>query len=236
MTSELLSTCGSAGPAAPSVVAPPPGGGDVVPPPPPPPPPPARREHRNRALAAVGVVAGVVVAVAVLIVTLAHGVSAPSTAAHGASPSRSASTPFPSGVNYTDPQARWSATFSGAPTYHSTTAPSVDGPLPYMYAEYTTFDVDQLVGVLLTQPGTPYDLAKGLQGLADTAHGSIVSSSSGSFQGHPSIEGVLSTSSGFFKCSFVRVGAVLYLFGTVGPANPPADYMAFASSIHLTPH
>lgn len=64
----------------------------------------------------------------------------------------------------------------------------------------------------------------------------MVSSQTGTFDGFASLEGVVDIPSGVLKCQVVRVGLVIYLFGTVGPVNPPADYAGFVASIHLTPH
>jgi hypothetical protein len=153
-----------------------------------------------------------------------------------ASPSPSPSPSPASGVAYTDPQGRWTATFAGTPSYHSTTTSTAGGPVPYMYAEYTGPDADQVVGVLLLPAGSTFDLAKGLTGLASSESGTVVSSQTGTFDGFASLEGVVNIPSGVLKCQVVRVGLVIYLFGTVGPVNPPSDYAAFVASIRLTPH
>jgi hypothetical protein len=139
-------------------------------------------------------------------------------------------------VHYTDPQRRWSATFAGQPKYTATTEVSPEGNLPYLYAEYASFDVDQLVAVLLLKPASTFDLTAALNGLATGFSGSVVSNVSGTFRGYKSVEGVISASIGYIKCRVVRAGAVIYIIGTVGPVNPPSDYAGFVASVRLTPH
>lgn len=141
-----------------------------------------------------------------------------------------------SAVHYTDPQRRWTATFAGQPKYTATTEVSPEGNLPYLYAEYASFDVDQLVAVLLLKPASTFDLTAALNGLATGFSGSVVSNVSGTFRGYKSVEGVISASIGYIKCRVVRAGAVIYIIGTVGPVNPPSDYAGFVASVRLTPH
>jgi hypothetical protein len=87
--------------------------------------------------------------------------SSPAAGAPHSTPVPSPSVSPASGVAYTDPQGRWTATFAGTPSYHSTTEQTAGGPIPYMYAEYTGPDSDQVVGVLLLPAGSTFDLARG---------------------------------------------------------------------------
>ncbi len=105
-----------------------------------------------------------------------------------------------------------------------------------MYAEYSGFDVDQIVGVLLLPTGSSFDLAKGLEGVASSGGGTVTSSTPGTFQTFASLEGVVTLPTGVLKCEVVKVGPVIYIFGTVGPVNPPTDYAKFVASVSLTPH
>jgi hypothetical protein len=139
-------------------------------------------------------------------------------------------------VHYTDPQRRWSATFAGQPKYTATTEASPEGNLPYLYAEYASFDVDQLVAVLLIKPASTFDLTAALNSLATGFSGTVVSYTSGTFRGYKSIEGVISATIGYIKCRIVRAGAVVYIIATVGPVNPPSDYAGFVATVRLTPH
>jgi hypothetical protein len=153
-----------------------------------------------------------------------------------AEPARAPAPATTTAVHYTDPQHRWSATFAGKPTYTATTQASAEGNVPYMYAEYASFDVDQIVGVVLLKPASTYNFTVGLQGLATAFSGKVVSEVSGVFRGYSSIEGVISASIGYIKCRIVRAGAVVYIVATVGPANPPSDYAGFIAALRLTPH
>jgi hypothetical protein len=140
------------------------------------------------------------------------------------------------GVVYTDPQGRWRATFASEPTYTATTQPSPEGNLPYLYAEYAGYDVDELVGVTLLKPESTFNFSKALNGVATGLHGTIVSSVTERFRGYQAIEGVISTAGGFFKGWIIRAGAVIYILGTLGPVNPPSDFAGFVGSLTLTPH
>ncbi len=144
--------------------------------------------------------------------------------------------PVATTVVYKDPQGRWTATFAGTPTYKSTMASSPEGTLPYMYAEYSGADVDQLVSVLLIRPGSSYDLAGGFKAIAKALGGTVVSLVADTFRGYRSVEGVFSTGTGFYELRMVAAGAVIYSLGTYGPVNPPADYAAFMAAVKLTPH
>jgi hypothetical protein len=142
----------------------------------------------------------------------------------------------PTAVVYKDPQGRWSATFEGTPKYTNTTESTAEGRVPYMVAEYASFDVDEFVGVLLAPVSSTYNFTKGVDGVASSIGGTVVSVVSGPFRGYSSAEGVISAAIGVMKCRIVRVGAVVYIMGTVGPVNPPADYASFIASVTLTPH
>jgi hypothetical protein len=145
-------------------------------------------------------------------------------------------TPTPAGVAYTDPSHYYSARFDGAPSYHTTEQSTPAGQVPYMYTEYAAPNTDQLVGVLVFQPGTSFDSQKGLQGIADASGGTLVSSNASSFQGYPSLEGVITLSGDYLKVQLVHVGNLAYVLGTAGPVNPPSDYARFLSTVHITPH
>lgn len=147
-------------------------------------------------------------------------------------------TPAPAGgtVAYTDPDRYYTAQFASTPTYHSTTQTSPVGDVPYRYAEYVGPDVDQLVGVLVFSPGTSFDTTKGLQGIASAGNGSVVSSAPSTFQGYPSLEGVINLQGDYLKVQIVHVGNLAYIIGTAGPVNPPTDYARFIAAVHVTPH
>ncbi|MGH7686282.1 MAG: hypothetical protein ACREN2_05635 [Candidatus Dormibacteria bacterium] len=195
--------------------------------------PPARRRKRRWLI---------VLAVVVVVVLLGGGGTAaflltrPSVATVGPQTS-----PRPSGSGttaaYTDPNHYYTAQFDGAPVYHSTQqSTSAVGNVPYLYAEYIGPDVDQLVGVLVFDPGTTFDAQKGLQGIATQAHGSVVSSTPSTFQTFPSLEGVITLSGEYLKVQLVHTGNLAYVIGTAGPVNPPTDYQRFIASVHVTPH
>lgn len=139
-------------------------------------------------------------------------------------------------VSYTDPDQYYTAQFASEPTYHSTSQTSPVGNVPYRYAEYVGPDVDQLVGVLVFSPGTSFDPAKGLQGIASAGNGSVVSSTPSTFQGYPSLEGVINLQGDYLKVQIVHVGNLAYIIGTAGPVNPPSDYARFIAAVHITPH
>ena len=189
--------------------------------------PPPRHTARNVALA---IIAAVVVAFVVLVALTVVGKQTSTSTSTNPTPT--------SGVAYTDPHTRWSATFAGPPLYHETTTSTALGPIPYLYAEYTGFNVDQVVGVFLLPAGSSFDLQRGIEGLATAANGTLTTTTPGTFQGFPSLEGVVSVhnAGGVLKCQTVKVGDVIYLFGTTGPVDPPSDYAAFVASIHLSPH
>ena len=144
--------------------------------------------------------------------------------------------PTPNTVSYDDPDQYYTAQFSKAPAYHSTTQASPAGNVPYRYAEYIGPDVDQLVGVLVFTPGTGFDTQKGLQGIAAAGKGSVVSSAPSTFQGYPSLEGVISLQGDYLKVQIVHVGNLAYIIGTAGPVNPPSDFAGFIAGVHITPH
>lgn len=139
-------------------------------------------------------------------------------------------------VSYTDPDQYYTAQFASEPTYHATSQTSPVGNVPYRYAEYVGPDVDQLVGVLVFSPGTSFDTAKGLQGIASAGNGSVVSSTPSTFQGYPSLEGVINLQGDYLKVQIVHVGNLAYIIGTAGPVNPPSDYARFIAAVHITPH
>lgn len=200
--------------------------------------PPARRRKRRWLI--------VTVVVAVVVVLGGGGAAAylltrPSVATVGPPSSQPPSTgsgaPAQRGTAYTDPNRYYTAQFDGAPTYHSTQqSTSTVGNVPYLYAEYIGPDVDQLVGVLVFDPGTTFDAQRGLQGIANAAHGSVVSSSPSTFQTFPSLEGVITLSGEYLKVQLVHTGNLAYVIGTAGPVNPPSDYQRFIASVHVTPH
>lgn len=140
------------------------------------------------------------------------------------------------GVAYTDPSHYYTARFDGAPSYRTTEQSSATGQVPYMFAEYAAQGTDQIVGVLLFPSGTGFDGQKGLQGIADSSGGTVVSSAPSSFQGYPSLEGVIAVSGDYLKVQLVHVGDLAYIMGTAGSVNPPSDYTRFLSTVHITPH
>ena len=144
--------------------------------------------------------------------------------------------PRPRTVSYTDPDQYYTARFDREPTYHATSQSSPVGNVPYRYAEYVGPDVDQLVGVLLFSPGTSFDTTKGLQGIASAGSGSVISSAPSTFQGYPSLEGVINLQGDYLKVQMVHVGNLAYIIGTAGPVNPPSDYGRFIAAVHITPH
>lgn len=144
--------------------------------------------------------------------------------------------PTPSTVSYTDPDQYYTAQFANEPAYHATSQASPVGNVPYRYAEYVGPDVDQLVGVLVFSPGTTFDTTKGLQGIASAGNGSVISSAPSTFQGYPSLEGVINLQGDYLKVQIVHVGNLAYIIGTAGPVNPPSDYGRFIAGVHITPH
>jgi hypothetical protein len=158
----------------------------------------------------------------------------------GAHPTASAAhataEPTLSTVSYTDPDQYYTAQFANEPKYHSTSQTSPAGNVPYRYAEYVGPDVDQLVGVLVFSPGTSFDTTKGLQGIASAGSGSVISSTPSTFQGYPSLEGVIDLQGDYLKVQIVHVGNLAYIIGTAGPVNPPSDYGRFIAAVHITPH
>ena len=144
--------------------------------------------------------------------------------------------PTPSTVSYTDPDQYYTAQFDNEPKYHATSQTSPVGNVPYRYAEYVGPDVDQLVGVLVFSPGTSFDTTKGLQGIASAGSGSVISSTPSTFQGYPSLEGVINLQGDYLKVQIVHVGNLAYIIGTAGPMNPPSDYGRFIAAVHITPH
>jgi hypothetical protein len=178
-----------------------------------------------------------------LVATLAlalGAVACGSNAATGHSPGLtgvgSSATPTPSGVLYTDPQGRWSATFAGQPKYTSTTQSSAQGKIPYLFAEYAAGDVDEFVGVLLIEPLSTFDFTKALQGVATGFNGTVETNVAETFRGYSAVKGVISADTGFFECELVRSGGVVYIMGTAGTDDPPADFAGFLASVTLTPH
>jgi len=165
------------------------------------------------------------------------GPTAPSGSGGGAGTQTAAGTPAAAGtVTYTDPDQYYTAHFASEPTYHATSQTSPVGNVPYRYAEYVGPDVDQLVGVLVFSPGTSFDTTKGLQGIASAGNGSVVSSTPSTFQGYPSLEGVINLQGDYLKVQIVHVGNLAYIIGTAGPVNPPSDYARFIAAVHITPH
>lgn len=155
----------------------------------------------------------------------------------GAATQTAVGTPTAAGtVSYTDPEQYYTAHFASEPTYHATSQTSPVGNVPYRYAEYVGPDVDQLVGVLVFSPGTSFDTTKGLQGIASAGNGSVVSSTPSTFQGYPSLEGVINLQGDYLKVQIVHVGNLAYIIGTAGPVNPPSDYARFIAAVHITPH
>lgn len=144
--------------------------------------------------------------------------------------------PTPSTVSYTDPDQYYTAQFDNEPKYHATSQTSPVGNVPYRYAEYVGADVDQLVGVLVFSPGTSFDTTKGLQGIASAGSGSVIASAPSTFQGYPSLEGVINLQGDYLKVQIVHVGNLAYIIGTAGPVNPPSDYARFIAAVHITPH
>jgi hypothetical protein len=196
-------------------------------------------------VAAVAVVAGLVAAA--LAVTHPWSNSkhqAASTTTATAVPSTGASTTqestttvqtsqFP--VRYTDPQRKFAASYSGEPTPGNKTQSSPAGQIPYTYAEYIGFGVDQTAGYFTLPAGATYDLHNGLEGAASGAGGKLVSEKRGQFQGFPSDTGVISYSGGFLEVSVVQARTTVYIFGVTGTDNPPISFPAFAALVSLTP-
>lgn len=145
-------------------------------------------------------------------------------------------TPLPRPAAYTDPDQYYTAQFDRTPAYHSTTQTTSAGNIPYRFAEYIGPNIDQLVGVLVFTPGTSFDTQKWLQGIASAGGGSLISSTASTFQGFPSLAGVISLQSDYLKVELVHVGNLAYIIGTAGPVNPPSDYARFIATVHITPH
>jgi hypothetical protein len=142
----------------------------------------------------------------------------------------------PGPVLYRDPQGRWTATFPGTPQYTATSEPTAEGNVPYLFAEYVSFDVDEFVGDWLLKPGSTFDLSKAFTGVATGLKGTVVSGVSKEFRGYQAYEGVVSSTAGYLKAWLIRAGAVVYVIATVGPDNPPSDFAGFVNSVKLTPH
>ena len=201
--------------------------------------PPRRRRTWLIALIAVLVVLiGGGAAAAGLLLTRTTGSKAGPTAPANPSASAAQATPqpTPSTVSYTDPDQYYTAQFDNEPKYHATSQTSPVGNVPYRYAEYVGPDVDQLVGVLVFSPGTTFDTTKGLEGIASAGSGSVISSAPSTFQGYPSLEGVINLQGDYLKVQIVHVGNLAYIIGTAGPVNPPSDYGRFLAAVHITPH
>ena len=172
-------------------------------------------------------------------VLLTHSKSAPTAKnpSTSAAPSTSlAPAPAATGVDYADPDKYWSARFDGTPTYHTAQQATPVGQVPYLYAEFVGPGIDQVVGVLVFSPGTGFDAQKGLQGIADSSGGTVVSSSAATFQGYPSLQGVINLAGDYLKVQLVHTGNLAYIMGTAGAVNPPSDFDRFIATVHLTPH
>ena len=146
-------------------------------------------------------------------------------------------TGVPTSFHYTDPQGRWSATFAGPPVYQATTEQAANGSsVPYLYAEYASVGVDQLVSVLLIGSNATFDFTAALNGVATAASGTVISHSLGRFRGYSSIVGIISAPIGFIEYRIVRIGGVVYSISTLGSKNPPPDFARFIAGVKLTPH
>ena len=146
-------------------------------------------------------------------------------------------TGVPTSFHYTDPQGRWSATFAGPPVYQATTEQAANGSsVPYLYAEYASVGVDQLVSVLLIGSSATFDFTAALNGVATAASGTVISHSLGRFRGYSSIVGIISAPIGFIEYRIVRIGGVVYSISTLGSKNPPPDFARFIAGVKLTPH
>jgi hypothetical protein len=144
--------------------------------------------------------------------------------------------PSPAPVLYHDPQGRWSAVFPLTPTYTATSEPTAEGNVPYLFAEYVSFDVDEFVGDWLLKPESTFNLSAAFSGIAKGLSGTVVSGASKEFRGYQAYEGVVLSTAGYLKAWLVRSGAVVYVIATVGPDNPPSDFAGFVNSVKLTPH
>ena len=146
-------------------------------------------------------------------------------------------TAIPTSFHYTDPQARWSATFAGPPAYTTTTAhSSTSKAVPYQLAEYASVTIDQWVGVLLVGSSASIDLTGTLSEDATAVSGTVLSHTSGRFRGYSSALGIISATAGFIELRLVRVGGVVYEIGTLERTNPPPDFAGFIAGVRLTPH
>jgi hypothetical protein len=155
-----------------------------------------------------------------------------------ATPATTVTTTVPDGqfpVRYTDPQGKFTASYSGQPTPGNKTQSSPAGRIPYTYAEYIGFGVDQTAGYFTLPVGATYDLHNGLEGAAGGAGGTLLSETRGRFQGFPSDTGVISYSAGYLEVSVVKAGTTVYIFGVTGTDNPPNSFPAFEALITLTP-
>lgn len=92
------------------------------------------------------------------------------------------------------------------------------------------------MGVLLIEPLSTFDFTKALQGVATGFNGTIETNQPGTFRGYSAVDGVISADTGFFECEIVRSGGVVYIMGTAGTDDPPADFAGFLASVTLTPH
>ena len=146
-------------------------------------------------------------------------------------------TGVPTSFHYTDPQGRWSATFAGPPVYQATTERAANGSsVPYLYAEYASVGVDQLVSVVLIGSNGTFDFTAALNGVATGASGTVIFRSLGRFRGYSSIVGIISSPIGFIEYRMVRIGGVVYSISTLGSKNPPPDFAPFIAGVKLTPH
>jgi len=146
-------------------------------------------------------------------------------------------TGVPTSFHYTDPQGRWSATFAGPPVYQATTEQAANGTsLPYLYAEYASVGVDQVVSVLLIGSNATFDFTAALNGVATGVSGTVISHSLGRFRGYSSIVGIISAPIGFIEYRMVRIGGVVYSVSTLGSKNPPPDFAQFIAGVKFTPH
>lgn len=205
-------------------------------------PPAPRRSRRGVLIAAIVVLVALLAGgggTAALLLTRSHATPTPTTPSASTAPSTSlepTTAPIANGVAYTDPDKYWSARFDGTPTYHTAQQSTPVGQVPYLYAEFVGPGVDQVVGVLVFSPGTGFDAQKGLQGIADSSGGTVVSSSAATFQGYPSLQGLINLAGDYLKVQLVHVGNLAYIMGTAGAANPPSDFERFVATVRLAPH
>jgi hypothetical protein len=207
-----------------------------------PPPPPTGGSGLKVAL--VGVAVALVAGIAVFAFLATRPASTPtptsssggSSSSSGSHSSSSSSSSTAAGSTYTDPGGQFTAVFPGTPKYQVSTASSPLGDLPYRDAEYTGGGRDEAVGVITLPAGATYDLDAGLGGITSKVSGQLLSSTHGTTQGFPSVDGHISFSGGAIEALIVHADKNVYIILTVGPRDPPSDFRSFSQSVHLTPH